>query len=199
MWRLEGKNPEDLECGCQCHPDQDGSRWHCCQVPCRGWSHWYQKSRQGGSASNCQADWSNSHLDNGYTWGRRSFREWFLGRMRRSCWRGCWRQWFHFLQRLQEDECLFDHSERSQWIYDRWSRKVNCLLFRSIHDSICVCKRTLESGWVVPGGGACEVALNIHLENYNVDGKEQTAVAEFSEALNVIPKTLATNAAKDAT
>lgn len=29
--------------------------------------------------------------------------------------------------------------------------------------------------------------------------KEQIAISEFSEALNVIPKTLATNAAKDAT
>jgi T-complex protein 1 subunit alpha len=75
------------------------------------------------------------------------------------------------------------------------------MLFRSIHDSICVCKRTLESGRVVPGGGACEVALSIHLENFakSFGSKEQAAISEFSEALNIIPKTLATNAAKDAT
>jgi len=72
---------------------------------------------------------------------------------------------------------------------------------RSIHDSICVCKRTLESGKVVPGGGACEIALSIHLEEYakSFGSKEQAAISEFSEALNIIPKTLATNAAKDAT
>jgi T-complex protein 1 subunit alpha len=37
---------------------------------------------------------------------------------------------------------------------------------RSLHDSLCVIKRTLESGWVVPGGGACEVALGIYLEDF---------------------------------
>ncbi len=37
---------------------------------------------------------------------------------------------------------------------------------RSIHDSICVTKRTLESGYVVPGGGCVEVALNVYLEAY---------------------------------
>lgn len=34
----------------------------------------------------------------------------------------------------------------------------------SIHDSLCVLKRTLESGSVVAGGGAVEVALSIYLE-----------------------------------
>jgi T-complex protein 1 subunit alpha len=37
---------------------------------------------------------------------------------------------------------------------------------RSIHDSVCVMKRTLESGYVVPGGGCVEIALSLHLENY---------------------------------
>lgn len=37
---------------------------------------------------------------------------------------------------------------------------------RSIHDALCVIKRTLESGWVVAGGGACEIALGIYLEDY---------------------------------
>ena len=30
---------------------------------------------------------------------------------------------------------------------------------RSIHDALCVLKRTLESGKMVPGGGAVESAL----------------------------------------
>lgn len=34
---------------------------------------------------------------------------------------------------------------------------------RSIHDSICVMKRTLESGYVCPGGGCVEMALSLHL------------------------------------
>lgn len=71
---------------------------------------------------------------------------------------------------------------------------------RSIHDSLCVVKRTLESGSVVAGGGAVEMALSIHLEDFSrkLDTNEQIAVAEFAEALTVIPKTLASNAAKDA-
>lgn len=71
---------------------------------------------------------------------------------------------------------------------------------RSIHDSLCVVKRTLESGQVVPGGGAVECALNIFLENFatTVGSREQLAIAEFANALLVIPKTLAVNAAKDA-
>lgn len=43
--------------------------------------------------------------------------------------------------------------------------------------------------------------MSIHLENFasRFGSKEQIAISEFSEALNIIPKTLATNAAKDAT
>lgn len=37
---------------------------------------------------------------------------------------------------------------------------------RSLHDSLCVIKRTLESGYIVAGGGAVEVALGIKLEDY---------------------------------
>lgn len=72
---------------------------------------------------------------------------------------------------------------------------------RSIHDSICVAKRTLESGQVVAGGGAVDIALSIHLDSFckTHSSREQIAISEFSEALNVIPKTLASNAAKDAT
>jgi len=53
----------------------------------------------------------------------------------------------------------------------------------------------------VPGGGAVDVALSIHLDEYSrsFNTKEQIAISEFSEALNIIPKTLAVNAAKDAT
>eukprot|EP01090_Pellita_catalonica_P021512 TRINITY_DN8078_c0_g1_i2.p1 TRINITY_DN8078_c0_g1~~TRINITY_DN8078_c0_g1_i2.p1 ORF type:complete len:558 (-),score=112.48 TRINITY_DN8078_c0_g1_i2:43-1686(-) len=72
---------------------------------------------------------------------------------------------------------------------------------RSMHDAICIVKRTLESGKVVPGGGAVEAALSIYLEEFatTLGSREQLAIAEFAEALLVIPKTLAVNAAKDAT
>ena len=37
---------------------------------------------------------------------------------------------------------------------------------RSIHDALSVVKRVLESKKVVPGGGCCETALSIYLENF---------------------------------
>lgn len=72
---------------------------------------------------------------------------------------------------------------------------------RSLHDALCAVKRVLESGTVVPGGGAVEAALSIYLENLatTLGSREQLAIAEFSDALLVIPKTLSVNAAKDAT
>jgi len=72
---------------------------------------------------------------------------------------------------------------------------------RALHDSLSVVKHTLESGSVVPGGGAVETALDIYLENFatTLGSREQLAIAEFAQALLVIPKTLAVNAAKDST
>merc|ERR1712216_769544 len=71
---------------------------------------------------------------------------------------------------------------------------------RSVHDALCAVSRTLESNSVVPGGGAVETALSLHLEDYarTFDSYEQWAIAEFAEALLTIPKTLAQNAALDA-
>jgi len=72
---------------------------------------------------------------------------------------------------------------------------------RSLHDAFCIVRRVLESGQVVAGGGAVEAALSIYLENFanTLGSREQLAIAEFADALLVIPKTLAVNAAKDAT
>merc|ERR1719315_1018626 len=71
---------------------------------------------------------------------------------------------------------------------------------RSIHDSLCVVKRVLESKSVVVGGGCVEAALSIYLENFasGLASREQLAIADFAKSLLVIPKTLAVNAAKDA-
>ncbi|XP_055385116.1 T-complex protein 1 subunit alpha [Condylostylus longicornis] len=72
---------------------------------------------------------------------------------------------------------------------------------RSIHDALCVVKRVLESKKVVAGGGCVEAALSIYLENFatSLSSREQLAIAEFAKSLLIIPKTLAVNAAKDAT
>ncbi|XP_050099583.1 T-complex protein 1 subunit alpha [Anopheles aquasalis] len=72
---------------------------------------------------------------------------------------------------------------------------------RSVHDALCVAKRVLEGKKVVAGGGCVEAALSIYLENFatSLSSREQLAIAEFAKSLLVIPKTLAVNAAKDAT
>jgi T-complex protein 1 subunit alpha len=71
---------------------------------------------------------------------------------------------------------------------------------RSMHDAFMVVKRMLESNQLVAGGGAVEAALSIYLENFatTLGSREQLAIAEFADALLVIPKTLSVNAAKDA-
>lgn len=72
---------------------------------------------------------------------------------------------------------------------------------RTVHDAICAVKRVLESKFIVPGGGAVDAALSIYLENFatTLETREQLAIAEFAEAMLVIPKTLAVNAACDST
>ncbi|KAJ7962090.1 T-complex protein 1 alpha subunit [Quillaja saponaria] len=72
---------------------------------------------------------------------------------------------------------------------------------RSLHDSLSIVKRTLESNTVVAGGGAVEAALSVYLEYLatTLGSREQLAIAEFAESLLIIPKVLAVNAAKDAT
>jgi len=72
---------------------------------------------------------------------------------------------------------------------------------RALHDALMVVQRVLESNTIVAGGGAVETALSVHLQNYatTLETREQLAIAEFAEALVIIPKTLSVNAAKDAT
>lgn len=72
---------------------------------------------------------------------------------------------------------------------------------RSVHDSLCVVKRVLESSSIVCGGGAVEAALSVYLENFatSLSSREQLAIGAFAESLLVIPNTLSVNAAKDAT
>jgi T-complex protein 1 subunit alpha len=72
---------------------------------------------------------------------------------------------------------------------------------RSINDALSSVKRVIESSSLVVGGGCVETAVGIYLEDFarTIGSKEQLAISEFAEALYIIPKTLAINAAKDAT
>ncbi|EPY28136.1 T-complex protein 1 subunit alpha [Strigomonas culicis] len=72
---------------------------------------------------------------------------------------------------------------------------------RALNDALWAVARTCDAQSVVAGGGAVEAALSVYLDNFarTLSSREQLAVAEFAEALLVIPKTLALNAALDAT
>ncbi|KAI9886109.1 MAG: T-complex protein 1 subunit alpha [Watsoniomyces obsoletus] len=106
-------------------------------------------------------------------------------------------------ERISDDECLLikgTKAHTSASIILRGSNEYQLdEMERSIHDALSAVKRTLESGSVVPGGGAVETALHIHLEEFasTMGSREQLAIAEFAQALLIVPKTLAVNAAKD--
>lgn len=106
-------------------------------------------------------------------------------------------------ERISDDECILIKGTKAFSSASIILRGPNDYqldeMERSIHDSLCAVKRTLESGKVVPGGGAVETALSIYLENFatTLGSREQLAIAEFASSLLVIPKTLAVNAAKD--
>ncbi|KAL1929810.1 hypothetical protein VTP01DRAFT_1948 [Rhizomucor pusillus] len=108
-------------------------------------------------------------------------------------------------ERISDDECILIKGTKIQNSSSIILRGANDYMLdemeRALHDSLCVVKRTLESNSVVPGGGAVESALSIYLENFatSVGSREQLAIAEYANALLVIPKTLAVNAAKDST
>ncbi|KAL2888815.1 T-complex protein 1 subunit alpha [Ceratocystis lukuohia] len=107
-------------------------------------------------------------------------------------------------ERISDDECIMIKGTKAHSSASVILRGPNDFqldeMERSVHDSLCAVKRALESGAVVPGGGAVETALHIYLEEFagTVGSREQLAIGEFAQALLVIPKTLAINAAKDA-
>ncbi len=70
---------------------------------------------------------------------------------------------------------------------------------RALHDALCVIRNVVEDGRVVSGGGAPEIHVAQHLQDYaeTLPGREQLAVLAFSEAMEIIPKTLAENAGLD--
>jgi T-complex protein 1 subunit alpha len=106
-------------------------------------------------------------------------------------------------ERIGDNECIIIKGGKSSASASVILRGANEYMLeemeRSLHDALCVVKRTLESGHVVPGGGAVEAALSIYLETFatSIASREQIPIAEFGESLLIIPKTLAVNAAKD--
>jgi thermosome len=70
---------------------------------------------------------------------------------------------------------------------------------RAIRDGLGDVICSLQSGLVVPGGGAIEIELAKRLREFgqSLSGREQLAVEEFASALEFVPTTLAENAGMD--
>ncbi|CAK1358534.1 T-complex protein 1 subunit alpha [Cercospora beticola] len=106
-------------------------------------------------------------------------------------------------ERISDDECILVKGPKVHTAASVILRGPNEYsldeMERSVHDSLSAVKRTLESGRIVPGGGAVETALHIYLEEWatSVGSREQLAIGAFAASLLVIPTTLAVNAAKD--
>ncbi|KAF1821463.1 t-complex protein 1 subunit alpha [Dissoconium aciculare CBS 342.82] len=106
-------------------------------------------------------------------------------------------------ERISDDECILVKGPKVHTAASIILRGPNEYsldeMERSVHDSLSAVKRTLESGRIVPGGGAVETALHIYLEEWatSVGSREQLAIGAFAAALLIVPTTLAVNAAKD--
>jgi len=71
---------------------------------------------------------------------------------------------------------------------------------RAMDDAVLGIASTLELSSYVYGGGAAEIELAGKLRDYavSIGGKEQLAIDAFAESLEIIPRTLAESAGKDA-
>ncbi len=73
-------------------------------------------------------------------------------------------------ERISDDECILIKGTKAHSSASIILRGPNDYALdemeRSLHDVLCVIKRTLESNSVVPGGGAVESAVSIFLENF---------------------------------
>ena len=73
-------------------------------------------------------------------------------------------------EKISDDECILVKGTKvhtSASIILRGSNDYQLdEMERSVHDSLSAVKRTLESGSIVPGGGAVETALHIYLEEF---------------------------------
>ncbi|MFB6352525.1 MAG: TCP-1/cpn60 chaperonin family protein, partial [Halobacteriales archaeon] len=104
---------------------------------------------------------------------------------------------------IGEDERFFvedcQHPESVSLLLRGGTEHVVEEVERSITDALEVVRVTIEDGQVLPGGGAPEAELALSLRDFadSVGGREQLAVEAFADAIEVVPRTLATNAGLD--
>jgi len=69
----------------------------------------------------------------------------------------------------------------------------------AVRDGLHSVTNAIEDNCVLPGAGCFEIALSTHLDKYSkgVKGRSQLGINAFSEALLIIPKTLAQNSGFD--
>jgi len=72
---------------------------------------------------------------------------------------------------------------------------------RSLHDAVMIVRRAQRTERVVGGGGAVDLELSRYLKEYSrtISGAEQSVVAAFGKAFEVIPRALSINSGADAT
>ena len=72
---------------------------------------------------------------------------------------------------------------------------------RSLHDAIMNTRRLLKNPSVIAGGGAIEMELSAYLREYSrtIFGKQQLLISAVAKALEVIPRTVSSNAGMDPT
>jgi len=72
-------------------------------------------------------------------------------------------------------------------------------LERALNDALDVVVAALGEGGVVPGAGATEIAIADHIrgEAASIEGRKQLAVEAFADAVDVLPRTLASNTGMD--
>jgi thermosome len=70
---------------------------------------------------------------------------------------------------------------------------------RGLHDALSVIAVTLEDGKMITGGGSSAIEISMALRDYaeTVGGREQLAINKFADAVEVVPRALATNAGID--
>ena len=73
-------------------------------------------------------------------------------------------------------------------------------VYRTLHDAVHAVANTINKPLLLPGGGAIEVYLARHLRKYalSIKSKKQLAVNAFADALESIPRILASNICLDA-
>jgi len=74
-------------------------------------------------------------------------------------------------------------------------------LERAVDDGVATAKTYCNDPRLLAGGGACEIALALRIADLgeSTPGLEQYSIKKYSEALEVVPRTLAENAGKDST